>query len=120
MGMSLIRQPDGKWGLFSSYSDRIVALDLTREELIEAWAEQAANRAREEMRRWIAVNEGEEQGYEPKPKTLNQALKEHRTHAATLPETDNTDYLETLKGEMEIDDELLARFPGKVRKKPKR
>ena len=46
MGRQIIRQPDGRYALFSTGTDRWVAWDLTREQYIDRRAEEAAREAR--------------------------------------------------------------------------
>jgi hypothetical protein len=46
MGRQTIRQPDGRYALFSTGTDRWVAWDLTREQYIERRVEEAAREAR--------------------------------------------------------------------------
>lgn len=41
MGQQIIKQPDGKFCVFSSISDSIIVLDLTREELVKWYGENA-------------------------------------------------------------------------------
>lgn len=53
MGRALIRQPDGRYALFSSGTDRWIAWDLTREQYIERRVEEAAREAREDATRLL-------------------------------------------------------------------
>jgi hypothetical protein len=53
MGRSVIKQPDGLYAVFSSGTDRWVAVNLTREEYVEWRAEQAAREAREDAARLL-------------------------------------------------------------------
>ena len=111
MGTKII-QDGNKFGLFSTFSDRIWALDLTEEEMIELWAKQAAHRAREEMRKWLDDLKDERHWQEPM--TLDEALENHRTHPAHAAEEWDKGFLP----EIEFDDQLLKQFPGKVRPRP--
>ena len=77
MGMRMFKQDDGKYGLFSTFDDRICAIDCDEEEMIQLWRERAANRAEQEMRDWIAETKGERPRHS-NPMTLKQALKEHK------------------------------------------
>lgn len=53
MGHQIIRQPDGLYAVFSSGTDRWVAVDLTRERYIERRAEEAEREARAEAARLL-------------------------------------------------------------------
>jgi hypothetical protein len=53
MGRQLIKQPDGLYAVFSSGTDRWVAVNLTREEYIERCAGLAALEARVEAARLL-------------------------------------------------------------------
>lgn len=45
MAQQIIRQPNGKFAIFSSISDTLVAIDLTVEELKELWISEAKREA---------------------------------------------------------------------------
>lgn len=47
MAYQIIKQPDGLFCLWSTIVDNLVALDATKEEIIEYLAKQAANSSRE-------------------------------------------------------------------------
>lgn len=53
MGNRLIVQPNGKYAVFSTIVDRVALSNFTREELIEQFATDAADRARKETADWI-------------------------------------------------------------------
>lgn len=53
MGRVLIRQPDGLYAVFSSGTDRWIAVNLTREQYIERQALLAAQEARVEAARLL-------------------------------------------------------------------
>jgi len=53
MGRQIIRQPDGRYALFSTGTDRWVAWDLTREQYIDRRAEEAAREARADAARLL-------------------------------------------------------------------
>jgi len=80
MGMKIITQPDGKYGLFSTYSDTIIAIDCDEEEMIRIWRDRAAAEAEREMKSWLAQARGEEPRIWAEPLTLKQALKDHLFH----------------------------------------
>ena len=53
MSHQIIRQPDGLLAVFSDNVDAFVVTDATPEELVEWYAQEAAERAREAARRQI-------------------------------------------------------------------
>ena len=64
MGRQIIRQPDGKLAVFSTGTDTWVRRDATPDELVEHYAERAAEVARASARREIAeVLAGQMRGY---------------------------------------------------------
>lgn len=48
MGQQIIRQPDGKFAIFSSIVDGFLITDASEEEILRWRAEEAANHAREQ------------------------------------------------------------------------
>lgn len=50
MALKLIKQPKGKFGFFDTFSSRIILVNTTEDELIEFYANRAAERARAEMK----------------------------------------------------------------------
>jgi inosine/xanthosine triphosphate pyrophosphatase family protein len=53
MAYQVIKQPDGKLAVFSSYSDTWVCWDGTPDEVVEYFAEKAANDARKSARETV-------------------------------------------------------------------
>lgn len=51
MGNQIIRQPDGHYAVFSTVTDTIILWDATKDEIVDWFAEQAAERARQDARR---------------------------------------------------------------------
>jgi len=51
MGYQIIKQPDGKFCVWSTYVDSIVITDATADELVEHFAEQAAEDSRRRQTR---------------------------------------------------------------------
>ena len=41
MGQQIIKQPNGKYCLFSSVVDNVTYYDMTKEEILEVWTEKA-------------------------------------------------------------------------------
>lgn len=50
MGHQIIKQPDGRYAVFSSFTDQWVMWDATAEDLERYYAEKASNEARERTR----------------------------------------------------------------------
>lgn len=100
MGTRIIRQDDGKYGLFSTISDRIYAIDCTREEMIQIWRERAVRRAEQEMSDWLDSLEDHRHFRASETLTLNEALKKHTFHSAKVRK------IKEYAGEAEFDDEL--------------
>jgi hypothetical protein len=63
MAHQIIKQPDGKWSIFSSITDGFIALDMTQEELIKWEGDVARIRAETEARRILDEIERGENPY---------------------------------------------------------
>ena len=101
MGTRIIQQPDGKFGLFSTISDRIWAVDCTEAEMIRIWRDRAAASAEKEMREWLEEVKDKERNWRSSSMTLGEALKGHRFHKPGLAEK-HPEYA----GEVEFDEEV--------------
>lgn len=55
MGHQIVKQPDGRLAVFSTTADGFLFFDATEEEVVEYYAEEAAERARESTRRTIEM-----------------------------------------------------------------
>lgn len=76
MSTNIIKEPDGKYGLFATIGSRIFAFNRTPEELIEIWKRRAARQAEQEMRQWLAdINDDQ---HPDKPMSLEEALQTHQ------------------------------------------
>ena len=53
MGHQILEQPDGRLAVFSTVTDSFLLVDGTEEEIIEWYAEEAADQARRRARRSI-------------------------------------------------------------------
>lgn len=82
MGHQIIKQPDGRFCVFSTMVDSIVYTDATAEELADLYAVEAAEKARIETRRITdAVRDGRARSiYGQFAMTYDEALTEHRNH----------------------------------------
>jgi hypothetical protein len=76
MTTKIIIQDDDKFGLYSTISDTIYAIDCTKEEIIKIWKESAAQQAEKEMERRLESNRGK--------MTLEEALNNHIFHYEDL------------------------------------
>lgn len=82
MGNQIIRQPDGHYAVFSSVTDTIIIYDATGDEIVDWFAEQAAERARRNAKRLLEhVADGEpRRAYHQFAMTWDEALAEDREH----------------------------------------
>lgn len=87
MGHQIIRQPDGMLAVFSTGTDSWILYDATPEELIDHYAEGAAERAREDTRRAIAAVEAGEprRVYYQFVMTFEEADRLNDEHAEACP-----------------------------------
>lgn len=53
MGQQIIRQPDGRFCVWSTSADDIIVYDATADELVECYARMAGEKARHDTRRII-------------------------------------------------------------------
>lgn len=86
MGYQVIRQPDGLYAVFSSYTDTIAVWSTSGEEIVEWFAEIAAERARTDARRVLEhVAAGEpKRAYFQFVKTWEEALASDREHGGNV------------------------------------
>lgn len=63
MGRQIIKQPNGKYCIFSSIIDNITHYDMSVEEIIEVWTEEAKNDITERVRDIINKLENCEKPY---------------------------------------------------------
>lgn len=79
MGMKIIKDGD-KFGLFSTISDRIIAIDCDEAEMVQIWKDRAAERAEKEMKEWLAEVKGEKPHMPNTGEvlTVKKALKDHQ------------------------------------------
>lgn len=82
MGRQIIRQPDGLYAVFSTGVDSWIAHDLTRDGLIEWFAERAARDARRDMAQLL--DDMDEPGYaNPMGETFEEANAASVEHGGT-------------------------------------
>lgn len=82
MGYQIIKQPDDLYAVFCSHTDTIVVWNASDEDIVDWFAEIAAERAREDARRILAhVAVGQpERAYHQFAMSWEEALEEDRDH----------------------------------------
>lgn len=82
MGRQIVPQPDGKFMIFSTFTDTVVFWDATAEEVIEWFERDAAQEARREITQRIEllVEKGPRHVYAQFAMTFQQALKDDKSH----------------------------------------
>lgn len=82
MGKQIIKQPDGRFAIFSSGTDTIHMYDATAEEIVEYFVERAAVDTRREVLRIMEHVEGDEprRAYFQFTKTWDEALAYDQEH----------------------------------------
>ncbi|MDX3110141.1 hypothetical protein [Nonomuraea angiospora] len=85
MGSQVIRQPSGQLAIFDSVTDTIIVWDATEDEIVEWFAERAAESARRDARRAVEhVAAGNpRKAYYQFAMTWEEALAEDRRHRGT-------------------------------------
>lgn len=63
MGKQIIKQPNGKYCIFSSIVDNVTHYDMTVEEIIEEWVNDAKNDITEKVKCIVSKLENGEQPY---------------------------------------------------------
>lgn len=86
MGKQIIRQPNGLFAIYSSSTDTITAWDATEQEIIDEFAERAAEDARQNVRRILDhVKAGDPRlAYHQFALTWDQALEADREHGGEV------------------------------------
>ncbi|MFI2616601.1 recombinase family protein [Streptomyces sp. NPDC018584] len=84
MGQQIIRQPDGKYSVFSSVTNTFIVLDASEEELIEWRATEAADRARDQAGRELErVKSSDSRPYHQFTLTWEEAVRLHKKYKGT-------------------------------------
>jgi hypothetical protein len=83
MGMQVIKQPDGKYALFSSFSDTICAYDQTRRQIISIFMKRAAKDARSNTERILDELDGGKKPYYQFTMTWAEAVNKHKKREIT-------------------------------------
>lgn len=86
MGYQIIKQPNGKLALFSSYSDTFIGLNMSNSDVVDFFVEEAEQRARESVERILDhVNAGKPRyAYAQFALTWDDAVKKNRKHKGEL------------------------------------
>lgn len=82
MGNQIIKQPDGHYAIFNTNSDAIVVWDAEGDEIVEWFAERAAEQARDDARRQLGHVASDEprRAYFQFAMTWDEALREDQEH----------------------------------------
>jgi hypothetical protein len=82
VGHQIIKQPDGLLAVFSSVTDSFILADCNPAELLDYYAQRAAQQARKDTQRVLdAVEAGEPRKvYHQFAMTYDEAVKLHRRH----------------------------------------
>jgi len=73
----IIKQPDGKFSVYSSFVDAFILTDLTRTEVVEALAVEAANESRRNTKNILDIIEAGKAPYHQFTMTYEQANAKH-------------------------------------------
>ncbi|QLJ06752.1 hypothetical protein HZZ00_37615 (plasmid) [Streptomyces sp. NEAU-sy36] len=86
MGHQIIKQPDGRLAVFSSVVDAFVIVDATPDELVEWYAEEAAQDARDRTQRLLDKlhSGGAELVYGRRALTWEEASQMNEEHGSDL------------------------------------
>ncbi|QBJ94516.1 hypothetical protein D0Z67_29555 (plasmid) [Streptomyces seoulensis] len=86
MGHQIIKQPDGRLAVFSSVVDAFVVMDATPEELVEWYAQEAAQDARDRTQRLLDKlhSEGAQFVYGRRALTWEEASRMSEEHGGDL------------------------------------
>jgi hypothetical protein len=80
MGHQIIRQPDGLLCVYSTIVGQIIVYDATPQELVDYYAQEAAERARRDTRKMIDAVLTGEQPYYQFTMTYDEAVADHLEH----------------------------------------
>lgn len=86
MGSQIIKQPDGRFAIFSTFTDTIHVYNATADEIVEHFAEQAAERERLVARKLVehvAAGNAREAYYQF-TMTWEEALADDREHGGDV------------------------------------
>lgn len=75
MGRQVIKQPDGKYCIFSSYTDTLIFVDATRQEIIDFHVEEAGSEAKRQVTRILDKIDSGNDAYRVFMMTYEEAVK---------------------------------------------
>lgn len=78
MGRQIIKEPSGKYAVWSSIVDDFILLHATKEEIIEEWVREEADRIREGVNAKVAALEAGTKPYYQFTMTWEEALNWRR------------------------------------------
>lgn len=86
MGRQIVKQPDGRFAIFSSITDTVHIWDATADEIVDYFAEKAAEDARREAQRMVdAVARGDARSvYCQFVRTWEEVLASDREHGGEV------------------------------------
>lgn len=86
MGRQIIKQPDGRFAIFSSSTDTVHIWDATAEEIVDYFAEKAAEDARREARRMVdaVARDDARSVYYQFMRTWEEVLESDREHGGEV------------------------------------
>lgn len=85
MGQQIVKQPNGKYAIFSSVVDAVIAMDCTREDLLEFWLDEERERLQRSIARYCDKLDAGEKPYAQFTVTWDEALAETKAHGYELP-----------------------------------
>ena len=74
MSKQIIKQPNGKYCIFSSIVDNVTHYDMSIDDIIEEWVNEAKNRIVEDVKKTIAKLENGESPYYQFTKSYEEML----------------------------------------------
>lgn len=80
MGRQIIQQPDGKFAMFSSFSDTFIYIDGSEDQILEAIGEEAKRDAIERSREIIEQLKAGKKPYYQFTKSWKEAVGMHQEH----------------------------------------
>jgi len=94
MGQQIIKQPNGKYCLFSSIVDTVTYYNMTKEEIVEVWTENARKEFEQKVN---DITEKLDKGKNP----YFQFTLDYESMLQTILEIHNADEMENIKQAIE-------------------
>jgi len=94
MGQQIIKQPNGKYCLFSSVVDNVTYYDMTKEEIVEVWTEKAKKDFEKKVNDIVSKLDKGEKPYFQFTLSYEEMLK-------TILEVHNVDEMQNVKSTIE-------------------